>query len=99
MADQKPPFVRQDGDEITFNLAGLRRAAQMGVAVLGTVADDAVKLGERAVEYGKDVIERAEASMKAVSCPECGTAMAKDADGPAYTCPQCGGGYTPKQTK
>lgn len=96
MAEEKKPFVRREEDEITFNLKGLREAAQMGVAVLGTVADDAVKLGERAVEYGKGVLERAEASLKSVNCPGCNTAMVKDAEGAGYTCPSCSAIFTPK---
>lgn len=96
MAEEKKPFVRREEDEITFNLKGLREAAQMGVAVLGTVADDAVKLGERAVEYAGSVLERAEASLKTTSCPGCSTAMTKDVEGAGYTCPSCKATFAPK---
>lgn len=95
MADEKKPFVRQEGDEVIFNLDGLRQAAKTGAAVLGTVAEDVLKLADRAVDYGKSVLDRAEASMKTPSCPGCGTVMVKDAEGPGFTCPSCNASFTP----
>lgn len=92
-AGEKAGFVSKEGDKITFDLAGLRKAAAKGASVLGVVADDIVTAAERAGQYGKGVLDRAEDRLHEVSCPSCGTAMI--ACNNHYHCPSCGGTYTP----
>lgn len=99
MAEEKKPFVRRDGDELTFNLKGLREAADTGLSVGAVILEDIETAAKRALDYGRGVLDRAEERLKTVACPGCGTTMEKDAEGPGYTCPQCHSAYTPRQTE
>ena len=96
MAEEKKPFVRTEGDEVTFNVRGLRDAAKTGLTVLGVIAEDIETAAGRALKYAEGVVERAEERLKTVACPGCSTAMEKNAEGAGYTCPNCKATFTPK---
>lgn len=96
MAEEKKPFVRQEGDEVTFNLAGLRQAAKTGKSVLGVILEDVETAARRIGDYAEGFVDRVEERMKVINCAGCGKAMTKDAEGPGYTCPDCGATFTPK---